>query len=399
MFNGFKVLLTVMFFQLSSCSTERTTVVVAEDRKVNVSLSNGESIDEVKAYYLSEQGIREEFSSYNFTDSNKSFSLELEDKHILENSLVNANDQLVSMGLAPISYEGHLQSDIDPTIIGSVWMEFVEQDSSKIVQKISYAHWLMPVRRGDLLNSNMIFTNPDNIQFAEVGKARIKIIDSSGSPIAGATVISVVEGTVSDGESRKKELRSLPQYRPRSVTSNENGEVDLYPLYVVDDVVNARFIVTKQGFCTYSSAPIGFSLDRSTPYEVNLKECAQISNIPGEFHARFGTGVRVNEEYDTDGEKFDVGYTNQTSITLRLDAANNDLRSVQVSVIEGHNTKNVPITVIDSIDLFTSEIEVPLPKVFSNTNTNNGDFLIRVASVTANPEDEKTRYSYMAEKA
>ena len=367
-------------FQLSSCSTESKTVLVDEERTVSGGIVNASESGDLKVYFLSSEGKREEFQSFSIEDDKKNFSVSLEDQQILKIDQKTATDRMIGMGKEPPSFATFLKANEDPTIIGGAWLELVElpEAESTIVQKILYAHSVFPVRKGDLLGNNNLGSSSE-ITLSEVGFAKLKVVDENNEPFPGVSVVVVAQGKTKE----EKKAVTLPTYRPRAITSDANGLVSLFPLLISENLVNFKVVASKDGYCTFATPQVALAIDSNEIYEVRMKPCETDDN-PGKFLASFSDETNVATIDD-----ILVGYTGQKVVDIRLDALNQDLRGIQVSVIEGFELDAPPVETLEKFDLFTSDIEVPLPVVFSNTNTNNGDFLIKIVSIPTKPGDDE----------
>ena len=367
-------------FQLSSCSTESKTVLVDEKRAVSGGIVNASESGDLKVYFLSSEGKREEFQSFSIEDDKKNFSVSLEDQQILKIDQKTATDRMIGMGKELPSFASFLKADEDPTIIGGAWLELVElpEPESTIVQKILYAHSVFPVRKGDLLGNNNLGSSSE-ITLSEVGFAKLKVVDENNEPFPGVSVVVVAQGKTKE----EKKAVTLPTYRPRAITSDANGVVSLFPLLISENLVNFKVVASKDGYCTFATPQVALAIDSNEIYEVRMKPCETDDN-PGKFLASFSDETNVATIDD-----ILVGYTGQKVVDIRIDALNQDLRGIEVSVIEGFESDAPPVETLEKFDLFTSDIEVPLPVVFSNTNTNNGDFLIKIVSIPTKPGDDE----------
>ena len=311
---------------MSSCSTESKTVLVDEERTVSGGIVNASESGDLKVYFLSSEGKREEFQSFSIEDDKKNFSVSLEDQQILKIDQKTATDRMIGMGKEPPSFATFLKANEDPTIIGGAWLELVElpEPESTIVQKILYAHSVFPVRKGDLLGSNNLGSSSE-ITLSEVGFAKLKIVDENNEPFPGVSVVVVAQGKTKE----EKKAVTLPTYRPRASTSDANGLVSLFPLLISENLVNFKVVASKDGYCTFATPQVALAIDSSEIYEVSMKPCETDDN-PGKFLASFSDETNVATIDD-----ISVGYTGQKVVDIRLDALNQDLRGIEVSVIEG----------------------------------------------------------------
>lgn len=280
--------------------------------------------------------------------------------------------------------------DPPPQQYASLRLEFRQEifnfsgnSSTSINAKNLFAQTEISFTLQDIFNSHTyVVDNP--LTLVDSNIQRIKIVDQNTLlPVPKAKIIGIASGNV--GSDATPAWKS-PQYRPLVISADSNGEAIIYPLISGTSSTSFGIVAWDKNHCTTVSSAT--STDANTPIVFGLQPCSRLDDENIGIVASFDPNIVVGEE-ELDGVSYKLGYTNQTTIRLRIDSLSNTMRALTVVVYEGLSTKDgIQFETIDTSQLvgtkqmfpFSSVLEVNLPETFRTSGTSTGLFLITVSS-------------------
>lgn len=341
----------------------------------NLIVKNGFDPANAEFSLIDSNGYRTTPNQFEFNPDTKNFSFNLEDEHFYDASVGTLVERMLSMGNA-LPIVGFLDSNSFGRVEKYVKFEIrPSKFSSEKIQKVPYLQFAIPLSKRNLYSSNNDLNFGSSLEIGEAVFAQVKVVDSSGAPIAGADTAAISYSKVEEG--------SFPywhqeNYRPVFTKTDADGLAYVGP--VVPNELQAFHLLLKgKGLCSFVSASnYKFSSEYEVPTLVASK-CDNASEDQFSLQPSFPTGLKY---FDLKSDSFDspVVHTNDSSIYIRLDSPTINLRGFKVELFET-DSKYVAYPepeLTRDFPFFQSEVALDLPKIFKKSQDEAGKFMIKI---------------------
>ncbi|NBX16121.1 MAG: hypothetical protein EBR09_02020 [Proteobacteria bacterium] len=214
----------------------------------------------------------------------------------------------------------------------------------------------------------------------QVGVVKVKVTDTSGSPVSNA-LVSVIPLNVTGGKTydvKPYDFRTQSPFTPAANLTDGTGVAMAWPIPVgTDKSSKFQISVSREGFCTQMSAP-AFHEPTMSPVEIVLPACSQQQTVHGEidWEVSYPNGMFVlGQERGTLPQG--TGYTNQEQVELQFTNRSGIIRGFTLQIHEGQTTDDAVI-MTQEFPTFANRLVVDLPPTFANGTSNSGTFLINM---------------------
>ena len=332
-------------------------------------------------FQISENGLRVPMNGH-YVDADKQLKLELDLNLGLDSKLSKA-DQIA--GLSAASNTVLLQ---DSTWHGETSQSFRVElkpnlDQDLITQKVWYYQNTIPISHLELASNSSEIKSELTLKLIEVGFVKARAVDTQGAPIEGALITPILESQTDLGFGQVS-LSFHNPYRPVRSKTDKEGHNHVGPIYTDDESAQFRLHAWAPGYCSFVSEPIMFSdIGEKSPI-VTLQRCTDDNE--NAFIASFAKKENTSKEY-YDLIEYDLAYTNQDQISLRIDHLKEIPDSgFRVRVYENfaYPYQSDPIFEHE-YERFESEISIPTPIAFSTGSALSGSFSIEISPLVTEP--------------
>ncbi|NRA45493.1 MAG: hypothetical protein HRU09_11115 [Oligoflexales bacterium] len=323
-----------------------------------------------------------------YVDSAKQLRLELDLELALGTDLSKA-DQIV--GITPETNTSLLQeSSWHGETLRSLRFELRPELDNLASQTVWHGQDTVPISHLEFASNSSEINAELNIQLIEVGYAKVFAFDSLGQAIKGAILTPILESNTDLGFGPVS-LSLHDPYRPVRSITNEEGYSQVGPLYIGDENAQFRVHAWAPGFCSYVSEPILFSeISEENSPKIVLNKCT--NELEGPFKIAFAEEESTFKEF-YDLIEYDVAYTNQDQIKIRLDHLDELPRSgFSIKVYESfaYPFQSAPIFE-HSYEKFESKISIPTPIAFTTGSALSGSFTVEVIPKEPNQPEQSMR--------
>ena len=351
---------------------------------------------ELSIYRVNRQGERSQLTNTSIDNQEGIFSFHLADSQILNIDEYPLSHKLAAMG-EPIFLIKN-SGELSEKIIGFTTIE-IRPTSLPIGEMIvPYRQFLLPITSKELLGASKTIPIVKHIELLPIGYTWVTVKDfESGQPLEGVNVMAIVDGTNNDEFGEMQAAWKIPRYHPVFSKTDAKGETAVLPLNPIGDDPRFQILGIADGYCLFVSPVLSFSENPNrVPREMLLRKCErQDKNI--DVYPTFITENKkiFTEEINTNNLA-DVLYTNERSVTIRIDSLSSQMRGISYQLIEGwEDTENLS-TPPTTLERFQSEITVELPIRLRSSGTENGKFMVKLYSddLLSQGEPHYTYYLY-----
>jgi hypothetical protein len=384
--------LVALFCFLWSCGSHLPqSIFIKEKRKVVGGVQNLDSsrtgLPDFLLYLIDQDGQRIQQTSFEFDPSSLQFSFTLENSKLNDASIILDSDTIPGMG-KKIDY---LSKDEDKF----VRIEIVEQVLDGAQPTFLYGQKTLGLNKTQLLTDNADYYVPSTMGLYPVSRETLLVVDSiSKKPITKAKIIPIIQATlkVTDpvtGLSSSKPAWQTDSFRSILHTTDSKGQALIYPILAQSQNAAYQVIAYADKYCTYVSPVLRLAL--KTDNTIELTPCKRSENqIDIEAILDPTMNTETQKSLGVDRTTY---LTNNVQTTLKVVSKSNTLRSLKITLIEGHDDQAVDKTVREFIDLskaldegklfvFESDFTLKIPTVFESTSSSNGLFSIIVESTS-----------------
>lgn len=371
----------VLFVGSCGRSSSSRVYLIDESRTVTGGLlaRNGFDPKNVLFSVIDSNGLRKTPAQFVFDAGSNSFSMELSDESFYDIQKATVIERMLSMGnKLPIFglTETQLVGRTERYVRFEVRPERLSDDDFQVVP---YLQTALPLSRKNLYAGNDSLKISGQLEMGKAGFVKVTVRDEEGQPIPNARVAAVSEGSLVGDYP----LWHDPQLRPVFSQTDASGIAFVGPIDAATVSSYFQLLVVAESYCHYLSAPSHvFSLLEAQAPQVSLRSCAQAQEGKNELLVSFPKGLKYLDVKDTaSGVSRKVVHTNDSSILIRLDSSTENFRGLLVSVYEtSKDFEPIRDSVVEKTFLsFEGEVELPLPKIFTLGNSQDGSFSIEVS--------------------
>ncbi len=373
---------------LSSCRNDNgKTWTVSQNLKISGKALLPDAATEAtyQLNYIDQNSLRNLAEGSSFDSETSRFNLTINDTMFTDLGVLSSADSITANGQDVELIADFSDAGFSSKPLYQLRLELRPEELSG-TQNIYYYQWLTPVDRGDIYSSDNKNLALDTIELVEVGSAEVKITDTAGNAIENASAFAILRAEVESGTADNAEAWLTPIYRPVISKTNSEGMTHVLPLNAAEGNKDFQIVAFAEGFCLFVSDLITYSEDLTTA-EINLSECQEESSDI-KISTSFPNDVKIFEESDEDSNIYEVAYTNDKSMFIRVDSYSKDIRPLEIRVYDGHNSEDENLLLKQTTEYFKSQVEIELPNIFPSQNSTDGSFLISVTPVLNNKDLE-----------
>jgi hypothetical protein len=355
--------------------------LVDESRTVTGGLlaRNGFDSKNVLFSVIDADGLRQNPAQFSFDASANSFSMELPDESFYETQKATVVERMLSMGNALPTF-GLPESKLVGRTEKYVRFEVRPERLSDVdFQVVPYLQTALPLSKRNLYSGNDVLKIAGQLEIGKAGFVKVTVLNEDGNPVSGARVAAVSEGLMAGDVPLWHDI----QLRPVFSTTDSNGVAFVGPIDASTVSSYFQILAVADSSCYYLSAPsYVFSLLEAEAPKIRLHSCAGEAAGRNELIPSFPKGLKYLDVKDpTTGVTRTIVHTNDASILVRLDSTTAHFRGLRVSVYETTNDfEPIRDSVVEKVfTSFQGEVELPLPKLFTSGNSQDGTFSIEVS--------------------
>jgi hypothetical protein len=371
---------------LTACHREQKQVRLVDDAIVFSGYLNfppDDPIAKLVVNQIDENGERSSLDTISYDADRKFFRIEIRKDLMFTPGAVPGPEVMVAMSDPIPEYKLSEDGAVSSRILSTARLEFLQNEINKLSTQHIYSQLAIGFSQRDIFGINFIQPTENTVTLSRVGMTSVRVVDSFGVPIEGASVIGVVTGEIQslDNPAISVAAWDLPFFRPIVSKSNVDGMTYITPLNATGDDKYYQVIAFGSGYCTYVLPITDFGNGSSDSSNIRLRTCDSPEANPNESIAEWiyesaDEAPLVSENFPNREDPVNVLYSNKKFVNLRVDSTNRILRGFDVEVVEGHSEDRKTVTFRKEFKRFSSELEIELPAVFSSTKTPNGEFTI-----------------------
>jgi hypothetical protein len=260
--------------------------------------------------------------------------------------------------------------------IGFIRLEILPKEEPVTESGIFLYHQtLFAVPRAVTMNANraiVVHSNSEaGLKLYNVGRKLIRVPLTDDATKMQFFALSFLGNTVAPSW-------SAPQIAPAYSTGIDGGYAVVFPIGLDDAEPKYQVGVIQPEQCPILSSPRIFEPSNKEEHTLELSACSSpdLSKDQPEFSGDFSKGIRkkimVNDDVDTE-----FGLVSSFRVPLTLQSPNYALRGIEAYVYEGRSPSGAVVSEAH-FDTFRNDVVVEVPRRFSSTGSENGEFVIAI---------------------